>query len=798
MSSWRGQTAQGPLASPSNAVPISSVPSTVSSSVGGDQNNNNNGPRAKCDQVVFEAIAKAAEIVVGSRCWIENVPGSNSSSRFNLLVPEVQGVRSILHRWKRALHVPLRLDVFYQHDDGRRELLERWCLEYAPKTTYSFQHAAADPIVQLRQVCKSIVVWLRTLYGWSRMLPAQALRQRHSLGSDNHVGFSIYVVSEGNDDVTGLITNQGFLSQGQPHSVLTPYGELGWRVFYAPESMVQQLVPEVPKYSIPQPIAIPAGRSASQPIPMQQMNVAQTYHANNNNHSNHHQHHHHHHHTQQQQEPSAARSAPTKPRSPGYYRSNSADVAGSLPKKKAPMMSNAMRRNSDMPILQQNGMPMSQHQQQQQQHHFLQANGQGPLQPGQELQSFQQSPSKSSNNPPTKNLSALSLAMLMNNNIDDPANADGETREAAEKRRAALHHAPPQFSTNQTTTSIPTAGSSSPVLKPSNLATAGEYGYGYNSQLPNLKAGRTSPATANRGVLDGRGSPGPLSMTPLSSTPTGFLLGTAPTPPTSVPPMSTLIPPRSTSVTPPFVRPAGFVGEPPSSQPLPPAAGTPPTTAVGGGPHQQQHSKKNHQTSLDLLHSSPFQRPTASPIMDDELRQAFNLNDLMPPDIAGTGFMMNPRLSRADDFYYDNAFGQSPGIEDDMPFAVDSYTPAAAEKRSSGGAAGEGSSLETTTSTNLLLSSANGMASICSAAPKRLALFDSVAAASTAPQTSGAAGVGGATNNNNNSKEKTEDEMIMSLADELAEFKTFGASLMMDGGKASQSSSNSTPISLRP
>jgi hypothetical protein len=56
-----------------------------------------NGPRAKCDQVVFEAIAKAAEIVVGSRCWIDHVPNGNgsisSSSRFNLLVPEVQGVR---------------------------------------------------------------------------------------------------------------------------------------------------------------------------------------------------------------------------------------------------------------------------------------------------------------------------------------------------------------------------------------------------------------------------------------------------------------------------------------------------------------------------------------------------------------------------------------------------------------------------------------------------------------------------------------------------------------------------------
>ena len=80
---------------------------------GGVQASSENGPRAKCDQVVFEAIAKASEIVVGSRCWIEdggsgkngsgasnsnsksnNNNGSGSGSgRFNLLVPEVQGVR---------------------------------------------------------------------------------------------------------------------------------------------------------------------------------------------------------------------------------------------------------------------------------------------------------------------------------------------------------------------------------------------------------------------------------------------------------------------------------------------------------------------------------------------------------------------------------------------------------------------------------------------------------------------------------------------------------------------------------
>ncbi|CAJ1954758.1 unnamed protein product [Cylindrotheca closterium] len=765
MSSWRGQTAQGPLAAATN------VPSSSSA----QQEQNNNGPRAKCDQVVFEAIAKAAEIVVGSRCWIENVPGSNSSSRFNLLVPEVQGVRSILHRWKRSLHVPLRLDVFYQHDDGRRELLERWCLEYAPKTTYSFQHnvAAADPIVQLRQVCKSIVVWLRTLYGWSRMLPAQALRQRQTLGTDNHVGFSIYVVSEGNDDVTGLISNQGFLSQGQPHSVLTPYGELGWKVFYAPDSMVQQLVPEVPKYSIAIPTAI---RTASQPIPMkQQMNAAQTY-ANPNHHIRMSP-------QQQQQELSAARSAPNKQRSPGYYRSNS-DVDGyHQPRKVPPIMSNAMRRNSDLPILHQNGTHMSQQQQQQQQEQLQH-----------QEQSFPQQSPTSQSNPPTKNLSALSLAMLMNNNTEN-ANADGETREAAEKRRAALHHAPPQFSNNNqnNVSTPPPPPGSSPALKPSNLATAGEYGYGYNNQLPNMAGPPSSPATTTRGVLDGRGSPGPLSGTSLSSTPTtGFLLGTAPTPPGAVPGVSTLIPPRSTSVTPPFVRPAGFVGEPPSQPFLPPSAaaamvGTPPT----GEFKNQQHSR-NHQTSLDLLHSSPFQRPTASPNLDDELRQAFNLNDLMPPDI-GTGFM-NPR-TRPDEFYYDNhhgAFGQSLGDDDDMPFAVDSYTTSShGEKRSSGN--GIGSSLEATS--NLLLSSANGMASICSTAPRRLALFDSVATntttSNTAPGPNQSDGAAGAI------VKAAEGGMTMSLADELAEFKTFGASLMMDG-KASQSSSNSTPIALRP
>ena len=74
------------------------------------------GPRVKCDQVVYEAIAKAGEIIVRSRCDIPDHPpnrnnvtlrnsghgsssstsngsGSGSGSRFNIEVGEVESVR---------------------------------------------------------------------------------------------------------------------------------------------------------------------------------------------------------------------------------------------------------------------------------------------------------------------------------------------------------------------------------------------------------------------------------------------------------------------------------------------------------------------------------------------------------------------------------------------------------------------------------------------------------------------------------------------------------------------------------
>lgn len=170
------------------------------------------GPRAKCDQVVYEAIAKAAEIIVQARCPINKKSEKrssstsmeasnatlkgNSSSRFHLEIDEVESVRSILQMWKNSLHVPLRLDLYYEYyidpdepDSSRKELLERWCIDYLPmasdfSTSHEGMHlkSSDDTISQLRQVVKHVVILLRVLHSLTRILPAYRLH--HALDEE--------------------------------------------------------------------------------------------------------------------------------------------------------------------------------------------------------------------------------------------------------------------------------------------------------------------------------------------------------------------------------------------------------------------------------------------------------------------------------------------------------------------------------------------------------------------------------------------------------------------------------------
>ena len=149
--------------------------------------------------------------------------------------------------------MPLRLDIYYEHGD-RRELLERWCLEYTPSASVHFAAECInpDPIVQLRHVCKKIVIWLRTLYSMSRLLPAHRLYTSHKLS------YEMNVLEEWQDVPQ-------FKSETLPQ-VLTPYGPLHYKVWYAPD--VRRFLPSlktqpIPMKQRPNHIAVPlTARSA--------------------------------------------------------------------------------------------------------------------------------------------------------------------------------------------------------------------------------------------------------------------------------------------------------------------------------------------------------------------------------------------------------------------------------------------------------------------------------------------------------------------------------------------------------
>lgn len=152
--------------------------------------------------------------------------------------------RTNLQRFRHSLHVPLRLDIYYQYnevvvsdpngngkDDGnyapqtqtiqKRDLLERWCIDYVPSSDPSASSSSVlssayggqsgqgqqpyqqqnhnqqqqqqqqhlpqhsdDILVQLRRVCRRVVVLLRNLHCLTRMMPTYGLHQSLVLGAD--------------------------------------------------------------------------------------------------------------------------------------------------------------------------------------------------------------------------------------------------------------------------------------------------------------------------------------------------------------------------------------------------------------------------------------------------------------------------------------------------------------------------------------------------------------------------------------------------------------------------------------
>ena len=785
------------------------------------------GPRAKCDQVVFEALSKATEIIVSSRGgganglhpqqhqphpaqrqqnfgvpYRPNVDTTPVSSRFNLTLPENTALRSILQKWRRALHLPIRLDVYFEHEDNRRELLERWCLEYVMGDAFwrdqhnnaLLSNESTDPIVQLRHVCKKIVIWLRTLYCFARLMPSAAFLNTSNnnlnqkpFSSSSPIGFSLYAVSEDSADIAQL-KEQGFLYQRQPASaVTTPYGELSWQVLYAPGDTVHRLAPRrntteagnllrpPPTTSHAIPISngrleddskhpnhlsnhfdnvFPPNHPAAEERMMMQGGIPQSAPA--------HMHHH----------LSKERARTDLWQNNGHH--------GAIPQQNTfnpRLFTNRDRRSTmDDPRqqnLQQRLIPP----------HVLQRRHTS----GQEMMEGENGANNNTlknsekGDPPQRVRSGLSLALMMSdeNNEATSSRRDGDHTtnhnrdSAAEKRRAALHQMPPHLQ------------QSSPATR----SISNEYGYAYNNHIPleklRAESGGSISAvppsdtlpTATPEAIGHQSSPiPPTAASPLLGTtpPSGVFLGTMDpyvTPPPQIPSLANLLPPRNpaaATIAPPFAsRPPGFSQD----RPIVPSP--------GGVAKQQQVDRQepNPQqeivdipqlTSLDMLHHSPF-GPGGS--MLSSLSGG--------PAVFGSEAASLFYNSGSVDFRNSSGGGMNitiPNEEyEEMPFAVDQSTSENPPLVSSSATPG--------TSSHLLASSAAvaSFAQKCSMQQK-LEMFDR-----PSKQLDGT-----------EEGKRSIDQDIGQLADQLADFRSFGESLRLSGAVSAKSFTPTAEVETAP
>ena len=98
---------------------------------------------------------------------------NNNNNTFYIIYFKIKINSSILQVWKRSLHEPLRLDIYYQYDTMEDEslpnnnnnntirqkvLLERWNIDYVAYSSDDIQNnkvrnnTSNDTISQLRQV----------------------------------------------------------------------------------------------------------------------------------------------------------------------------------------------------------------------------------------------------------------------------------------------------------------------------------------------------------------------------------------------------------------------------------------------------------------------------------------------------------------------------------------------------------------------------------------------------------------------------------------------------------------------
>jgi hypothetical protein len=557
------------------------------------------------------------------------------------------------------------------------------------------------------------------------MLPATHwIHSNTQNGASRNMGFALYMVNDVDTDWMDWMQQQNFAVQQQPSSVVTPYGELSWKVLYAPQPK-KLLQPHV---------------TASIPIQLShnhyEAEEADVSKKSNQIHDN--------------------TTNNIVPQSAPEYLAVLQD--GGLPYNYQPSRFGTTYDPSRLQQTQQQDPSMQQHPAHgmlQRRHTVLGSPTHATTSTTSASSGELKSPLSSTALPPGRVMSGLSLALMTSD--------DGKPND---KRRAALHQMPPHLLEQQQQQQQQTSNN-----------TKAEYGYAYNNHIPwqAIHPSNTNPTCFDRAPSDVSetnvsGSPyqhrsqlygqlppppppssSPRSPAPLSmaATPPGeAFLGTTPA---STP---FLIPPRNLMSTPPFQpRPMTFV----------PAAQLPDPISLGGNatvaaesPQQDPYNYTHvipPLTSLDLLHSSPFQQQSHHP--QQSMLSSLSMHQATTPNTAAHSTMMmmlSDARNTSNNSMLVSTFLTQPNtdyLSEDMPFAVD--------VGGGGDAASNAANLD------------GPSAAVTSFAHQlnqqqatRLQLFGSKIQP-TEPS----------------SNQQGDDNVMNSLADQLADFRSFGASLSL-------------------
>mmetsp|Transcript_41422 Transcript_41422/g.110514 ORF Transcript_41422/g.110514 Transcript_41422/m.110514 type:complete len:722 (-) Transcript_41422:100-2265(-) len=206
----------------------------------------------KAGNLVLQCLQRVVEIVL--LCRVPKLGNGASSQKLQLELEELPFVGdTIRNHWTRNFNAPLLLHIYSQKPGAPPYLLEQWVLQYEPQHSSGMRQT--DVLSSLTKAYKKIVVMLRTLYSFCRIVPGHQFYKKSVQSSS--CGFSMEFklftqravgkpwelvrCSSADRDATVLeFTDPGaVVAAHEVPPISTPYGHLKIRALYRRDTAAQ-------------------------------------------------------------------------------------------------------------------------------------------------------------------------------------------------------------------------------------------------------------------------------------------------------------------------------------------------------------------------------------------------------------------------------------------------------------------------------------------------------------------------------------------------------------------------------